>query len=877
MKKQLIPKNINIPHVDPKQNIMNVIGKYTAKPSHNGSSSGHKENETIDRYSIEYIPLKDIRNGIIITTDGRYLKILEVIPGNYNQKKEDEKGRIINAYQRMFNILPEKFAFLTTSNKADVRDIITNVNNVNAGERSNVLLNSKNDYVNSINSIKDAAGNSTRYFIIFEYERSHEDEGKDGDFNTIYNSIYTTTMAIGEVLQLTGNELRQHDSSEEDLFQLNTLYEYFNKKDSFSIKLEDRIRRMKYDADEYNKIAHKKKQYTLADYIAPRGISMENKDLIWVDGTWYTYLTIKDNGYPHNAYAGWLDLYTRDVGIDVSVSCKRQPKALVRTFVKKKNLWDAGSLRSRFVNPDKIERVRQKMNNNQFFLDCLAQDEDVFKVVTTFILWGDDPRVLFQTRNKILKKMKVDLLAGVKSQYCCDEYFENTSPFLTFNSSVFMRDGHDFPSSSLASMYNYTKFMLYDNTGFVLGRNLYNGSVAAVNNFNTKIFPNGNISILGSTGSGKSFFEMFFGRRSRLTGINTYYILPVKGYEYEKHIKALNGVYIRAVPGSKDVINPMGIYPEGMFDASQVDEEIEMRSNSLLSKKISFMTNFIQLRMYDSRMTSTQKSQLNALLTSIYADYGITNDNDSIFDDNGHLKVMPTLQTLYDKAKEVPECFQYVADVLEVFVSGQYRNFVGQTNVDLSNPCIAFDANERLIEKDDLASILYIIFDLVVSLTTSNSGFTDIVCDELWKMLKNKEVAEQVQFVSKVIRGYGGALITATQEINDLLHSEYGESVISGAKTKILFGMEQLQLSRLSDVLSLTPQDEDKILTLPRGKCLFIANGISVPLSIDASETEKRLFSTDKNEKKRFKEQDKNNSSFKAAQVKRIARSNVHR
>lgn len=42
----------------------------------------------------DFIPIKDLRHGIIQTTDGRYIKILEIEPINFMLRSDDEQFSI---------------------------------------------------------------------------------------------------------------------------------------------------------------------------------------------------------------------------------------------------------------------------------------------------------------------------------------------------------------------------------------------------------------------------------------------------------------------------------------------------------------------------------------------------------------------------------------------------------------------------------------------------------------------------------------------------------------------------------------------------------------------------------------------------------------
>ena len=46
----------------------------------------------------EFLSVKDIRYGIIETTDGRYVKILEIEPINFMLRSEDEQYNIVMTF-----------------------------------------------------------------------------------------------------------------------------------------------------------------------------------------------------------------------------------------------------------------------------------------------------------------------------------------------------------------------------------------------------------------------------------------------------------------------------------------------------------------------------------------------------------------------------------------------------------------------------------------------------------------------------------------------------------------------------------------------------------------------------------------------------------
>ena len=67
----------------------------------------------------EYLPIKKIENGIIYTTDNRYIKIIEVMPINFLLRSAREQRNIIYSFISYLKISPVKIQFKVISKKAD--------------------------------------------------------------------------------------------------------------------------------------------------------------------------------------------------------------------------------------------------------------------------------------------------------------------------------------------------------------------------------------------------------------------------------------------------------------------------------------------------------------------------------------------------------------------------------------------------------------------------------------------------------------------------------------------------------------------------------------------------------------------------------------
>lgn len=77
----------------------------------------HKKQVT---YSEDFVPVKDIRNGIIETEDGRYIKVLEVEPINFLLRSTSEQKNIVASFASWMKISPIKIQIKVLTKKADI-------------------------------------------------------------------------------------------------------------------------------------------------------------------------------------------------------------------------------------------------------------------------------------------------------------------------------------------------------------------------------------------------------------------------------------------------------------------------------------------------------------------------------------------------------------------------------------------------------------------------------------------------------------------------------------------------------------------------------------------------------------------------------------
>ena len=793
------------------------------------------------------IPIRRISYGIIQTTSGQYVKILEILPIDYYTLAPQEKNQVISNYERIFRSASSEVHLKVISDTNNPTRLISYIKNrceeeAQRGTATRAMLECAQDRINHINKLSNSKSLSKRFFLIYKYE------GHSSDFNEIYSDLETMKIHYCAVFKTVGNTVIDFDTFKEDTFETaDILYYFFNRNTYREEPLQSRIDRTVQDCTQYNRSVGKKLDVFDSDFIAPKGAKFISNNYIEIDGTYKTYIALSDDGHPSGGEAGWIDQFTNLNGAELDIYIRKLNREYVRRILEQKNRLDFHTAKESYNNPTRQNEIMEKVHNVSFITQSMAQGEDLFDVVIIITISASSIRELRIKRASIEKELTSKRYRIENAWQYTQEYFKATMPLMEMPSSLFSRNKHNYLTSSLKSLYPFTAFEMYDPTGFVLGRNNRFDSIVSVNPFNTKNYTNANQLILGVSGSGKTFTSEIIARSMRVTGIRTLFVLPVKGYEYRRGCEAISGSYIQIGPGQHDCINICAIMPEQDIDKNLLSDSIVYNQTSQLASKISFLITWIQLLDPKKELDTPTISLMSSALFDMYEQFNISEDNDSIWESPGVLKPMPRISDIYNVFMQYSN-LEPIAALLLDYISGPFKNFNGQTNIDLSNKYIVFDVDEEKMAKKYLPACLFIALNCCYSLVKQNLLSRDMVFfDEAWKMLANDAAAEQLLEMVKLIRGFGGGVTIATQELNDFISSKVGLSILNNTATKLLLKLDETNCDLVTKYIHLSADEENFLTTCGKGQGLYMTGKNRVFVNIDPSEKEVRDFTTDRN------------------------------
>lgn len=806
-------------------------------------------------FTQNFIPIKNLEHGIIETTDGRYIKILEIEPINFMLRSEEEQYEIICSFASWLKISPVHLQFKSITRKADSDKHIAMLRKEMETEESEQCKKLSEGYIRLIKDVGSREALTRRFFLIFRYEELRRNE--NSDYGQICSTLLTAEQNARAYFMQCGNNILQPKDPDEATAEI--LYMFFNCRSCVEEPFHSRVDRIVLDT-----MAAKNKvigidpipRIRMAHFISPRGIDLTHRNYIIMDGLYYSFLYIKGNGYPNKVRAGWMSsLINAGEGIDVDVFLRRENRSKTIDKVAQRIRLNRTKLKSMQDTSTDYEELAGSIQAGYFIKQGIANyNEDLF-YMSVFVT------VSARTYEELMwrKQQMTDMLKSM-DMYVSDCSFQQEDalrtvmPFLQISPKLEKKSKRNVLTSGAASTYMFTSFEMSDDTGVLLGINRHNNSLCIVDLFDTKKNKNANLNLLGTSGAGKTFTMQLLALRMRMRGIQCYIIAPIKGHEFRRACNRIGGQFIKIAPGSPHCINIMEIRHTISPEMELIDELDYSEMDSLLAQKIQQLMIFFSLLIPD--MTNEEEQMLDEALIRTYGKFGITHDNDSVYEDRNavppKMKTMPILGDLHEELQK-NEMTKRIAVIVSRFVTGSAQSFNQQTNVDLSNKYIVLDLSElkgKLLPVGMMIALDY-VWDKIKSDRTKKKA---IMIDEIWQLIgasSNRMAAEFCLEIFKIIRGFGGAAISATQDLSDFFGLEdgrYGRAIINNSKNKIILNLEPDEAEFVRDTLKLTKTEIRSITRFERGEALICSNNSKVPVLIKASKEEQEMITTDRAE-----------------------------
>ena len=800
----------------------------------------------------DYLPISRIENGVIYTKDHRYVKVVEVIPINFLLRSAREQRSIIYSFVSYLKISPVKLQFKVLTRRADIGRHMETVRREMAQETNGQCRLMQEDYLQFIQQICSREAVTRRFFLVFEYEPWSNARRTDEEGEAI-GSLQSAVHTASNYLRQCGNEVVLPDN--EDEFTIDVLYNLLCRNESATKPLPVRAKEVvaQYLANGREaEIDH----IPAGEFIAPTGIDFTHGRYICIDGLYFAYLLIPSDGYKTHVPAGWLSLMVNaGDGIDLDMFLSRQPKERIIQKVGQQLRINRSRIKDASDTNTDFDDIDSAIRSGYFLKEGLANNEDFYFMNLLVTITAPNEEDL---EWKVSEMKKLLLSQDMRVSTCHfreEQAFLTALPLVSVEKGLYERSKRNLLTGGAASCYPFTSYEMCDDNGILLGVNRYNSSLIIVDIFNSAVYKNANMAILGTSGAGKTFTMQLMALRMRRKGIPIFIIAPLKGHEFHRACANVGGEFIQVSPASPHCINVMEIRQVDRTVNELLDgPDIQL---SELAEKIQRLHIFFSLLIPD--MNHEERQLLDEALIHTYNKKGITHDNASLADPQNpeRYREMPVLGDLYEILKK-SAATKRLANILNRLVNGSASTFNQQTNVSLDNKYTVLDISS--LTGDLLTVGMFVALDFVWDRAKEDrTEEKTIFIDECWQLLSGagatgtRLAGDFVLEIFKTIRGYGGSAVCASQDLNDFFNLDegrFGKGIINNSKTKIILNLEDDEAMRVQSALHLSDAEVMEVTHFERGNGLISTNNNNIMVEFKASPLEKDLITTDRRELK---------------------------
>ena len=794
----------------------------------------------------DFIPVKDIRNGIIETTDGRYLRVIEVEPINFLIRNISEQKNIVASFASWMKISPVKVQIKVLTKKADIGKHLNTIEREMEAEDNPKCRDLQLDYYHLIQTIGSREAITRRFLVIFEYEAV---TNRKPEYAEIVSALETAVQTARQYFLHCDNAVVAHE--DENIFLMEVLYTIFNRATCEVKPVEKRVRELqaaRKDTDISVPVP-------LKSVLAPESIDLTHGSYVVMDGVYHAYLIVPSDGYNPRVVAGWTSiLVNAGEGIDVDFFFSREPKERIQAKLGQQIRINRSRLKDTSDTNTDFDDFESAIRSGYFLKEGLANYEDFYYCNTLVTVTADTLENL-EWRISEVRRLMISQDMDIRiCRFRQEQALLSILPFCKLDKKLFEASKRNMLTSSAASCYPFTSFEMSDENGILLGVNQHNNSLVIVDIFNSRVYKNANMVLLGTSGAGKTFTLQLIALRMRRKSTQVFIIAPLKGHEFLRACNNIGGEFISISPASKQCINVCEIRKQDLSANQLIDGVVN--ENSILAKKIQQLHIFFSLLIPD--INHEERQLLDEALIRTYAKKGITHNNESLIDPDhpDRYREMPLLGDVYEILMESPET-KRMGNILNRLVNGSAKTFNQHTNVQLDNLYTVLDISEltgELLPVGMFVALDY-VWDKAKEDRTKEKA---IFIDEAWELIGDDDTSnpnnakalagEWVQEIFKIIRGYGGAAVAATQDIGDLDRSRFGKGIVNVAKTKIILNLEDDEARRVQSILHLSDAEIMSITRFERGQGLISTNSNHITVSFKASPLEKQLITTDRME-----------------------------
>lgn len=527
------------------------------------------------------------------------------------------------------------------------------------------------------------------------------------------------------------------------------------------------------------------------------------------------------SGYPRYVESGFLDRIISSLGdFDLSIHLKPYPIegmliGLNRELQKQRADLYAMQMKG-IINPsleiqysdtrgtlEDLQKGKDRLFNVSLYVNCKANSLKELNLLT---------KKVESELNSLMILPRIPnfrMLQGLKS----------VSPLgsdkLEYNRNI--------TTEALSAFFPFTsQFLEVDNKGVWLGLNKNN--IPIIKDIFGLSNPNG--LVLAQSGGGKSYFCKLLITRYLLNGTRVMIIDP-QG-EYKPLVSHFEGQTIDLSKDSNTIINPL-----------------DLMGHDYIEKRLSLM-DLMKIMLGD--LSDIQKAFIDKALTRTYELKGITKNPDSWNNEPPILEdLLNVLKTMEKKSSRLEQStINSLANRLDMYVHGVFGFFNKKTNINFNNNLVCFDLGK--MPGQVKPSVMFLVLDYIYMKMKANLDRKILLIDESWSLLSRTEEAGYIFEIVKTCRKFNLGLLLINQEVEGLLDSKAGKSVLANSSYTMLMRQKPAVIDNICKTFHLSNSERNHLLTAGIGEGLLIMEDDHSEIKVIASPEEHKLITTNADE-----------------------------
>ena len=581
--------------------------------------------------------------------------------------------------------------------------------------------------------------------------------------------------------------------------------------------------------------------------ITPIGIEFEGNALRLGENYCRIYGIIS---YPSECDYGWYSRLTNIPGTIVSINYEPIDNSQLIVAMSRNIKLNRGQALST-KDPRERQRAQKAADDQEKIMYKMDQNNEVMGRWNTTVMVLSRDKDDFQERCSRVENTvnylgcKIRILSNLQK-----EGYQQLSPTYPQNKRIQETTSRAFPVSAFVGGFPFASGSFNDEGGYYFGRDS-NGGIILIDFWRRDSQrPNSNITVIGSSGSGKSTAIKHIIASEYARGTKVIVIDPESEYKDMCLNPMFGGDWIDVSGGRGGLINPLQIRP-----VPPEDEEAEITEREKigdLAIHLKTLETFFQL--YLPSMDDRLRALLNQSLVALYSNFGIMWDTDISLWKAEQFPIISDLYALVSERAVSNERNAPYYDELRTYLESAANGadhllWNGYSTIDPRSSLVVLDTKSLIQMSGPVLAAQY--FNVLSwcwgQITHDRNERIMLVADECWTMIDPKcpQSLEFLKNAEKRARKYEGSIVVGTQSVSDFLDPEvkfYGQPVLDLPTYKLLFSIDGQSLKETTDLFNLNDAQSDILSSWQRGVALMKAGNQAVKVQFVLSDERLELF-----------------------------------